>query len=196
MNNQLEVLCERMVDCESCDLYRERTQVVFGEGSMKPKVMIIGEAPGEEEDKRGIPFVGKAGDKLDKILNYVGLSREEIYITNSVLCRPPNNRNPNSEELSSCRWRLQLQIQILRPELIIVLGRVAMQQLGDKPIKGALSQFFPENIDGDWLNYETKGHKAKVLVSYHPSYLLRSPERGYKTVLPHWKQVKRWLENE
>jgi len=196
MNNQLEVICEQMLDCGACDLCHERTQIVFGSGSSNPKIMIIGEAPGEEEDKQGIPFVGKAGQKLDSILKYIGVSREEVYITNSVLCRPPNNRNPRAEELDACKWRLSLQIQVLRPELIIVLGRVAMHQLSGKPIKGALSQFFPENVPEGWLHFKTGGHETKVLVSYHPSYHLRSPERAYRVTLPHWTQIKKWLENE
>lgn len=192
--NRMSELKTQMASCQSCDLFRCRTQVVFGSGKeYKPKVMIIGEAPGEEEDKQGVPFVGKAGQKLDSILKYVGISREEIYITNSVLCRPPNNRNPRGEELDACKWRLDLQIQLLRPKLIILLGRIAMQQFSGSAVKGALSQYFPENVKDGWLNYQIGDHTAKVLVTYHPSYHLRSPERAYRVTLPHWTLVKQWI---
>lgn len=193
----IEALEQQMKDCGSCDLCRERKTVVFGEGNSSPKIMIVGEAPGEEEDECGSPFVGKAGKKLDSILSYVGVTREDVYITNAVLCRPPNNRNPTADELDACRWRLDLQIQILKPHLIILLGRVAAQQLSGSPIKGALSQFFPENLDrkDGWLRYKTKDHECLVMVTYHPSYHLRSPERAYKIALPHWKKVKEWIAN-
>ena len=194
----LDTLKQEMLDCASCDLCRERTQVVFGEGSANPLLMIVGEAPGEDEDIQGVPFVGKAGQKLDKILSYVGVSRDEIYITNSVLCRPPNNRNPRAEELDACKWRLDLQIQLLKPKLIILLGKIATQQMQGNPIKGALSQFFPENLtqkDG-WLHYKVGDHECLVIITYHPSYHLRSPERAYRTTLPHWTKVKKWVESE
>jgi DNA polymerase len=192
---KLDVLREQMINCGSCDLCHGRTNVVFGTGNETPQIMIIGEAPGEEEDLQGIPFVGRAGQKLDSILNYIGVNRQDVYITNAVLCRPPNNRNPRGEELSACKWRLDLQIRLLKPQLIIVLGRVAMQQLSGEPLKGALSQYFPENVKGEWLNYSFDGHICKVLVTYHPSYHLRSPERAYKITLPHWTQVKKWVEH-
>lgn len=187
-----------MNGCGSCDLCRERKTVVFGEGSANPLLMIVGEAPGEDEDEQGVPFVGKAGEKLNSILKYVGVSREEIYITNSVLCRPPNNRNPRAEELEACKWRLDLQIQLLKPKLVILLGRIATQQMQEATVKGALKQYFPENLkqkDG-WLHYKVGGHECKVLVTYHPSYHLRSPERAYRVTLPHWSRVKKWVENE
>lgn len=202
--SRIQTLRTEMSTCESCDLCKDRTQVVFGEGPENPLIMIIGEAPGEEEDNRGIPFCGASGDKLDKILSYVGIPREEVYITNSVLCRPPNNRNPRPEEMAECKWRLDLQIEILRPKLIIALGRVACQALRGEPFKGALSQFFcdspkvlEKHPDG-WMRYglRDKDYEARVMVSYHPSYLLRSPKAGYKAVLPHWTKVKKWVESE
>lgn len=190
---QLEILKEQMFACGSCDLCKERTQVVFGEGSTSPLIMIVGEAPGEDEDLEGSPFVGKVGEKLNSILEYVGVKRDEIYITNSVLCRPPNNRNPRKEELEACKWRLDLQIQLLRPALVILLGKIAMGQMNDKPVKGALSQFFPENLEKGWLDYTVGDHTAKVLVTYHPNYHLRSPQRAYRVTLPHWTKVKNWV---
>jgi len=188
----------QMSACGSCDLCRDRTNVVFGTGTTSPLVMVIGEAPGEQEDIEGAPFVGAAGEKLTKMLAYAGMSRSDVYITNAVLCRPPKNRNPRGEELEACKWRLDLQIQLLKPKLIILLGRIATQQMQDSPIKGALKQFFPENItqkDG-WLRYQVGDHVAKVIVSYHPSYHLRSPERAYQTTLPHWTKIKKWIADE
>lgn len=193
--NQISELEKQMSTCQSCDLFRCRKKVVFGSGkNYKPKIMIIGEAPGEEEDEKGVPFVGKAGQKLDSMLKYVGISRDDLYITNAVLCRPPNNRNPRGEEMAACKWRLDLQIKLLRPQLIILLGRIAMQQMSGEPIKGALSQYFPENVKDGWLNYQIDDYQAKILVTYHPSYHLRSPERAYRVTLPHWTQVKQWVE--
>jgi DNA polymerase len=192
----MQDLKNKMLDCTDCNLCNTRNSVVFGEGSSNPLFMIVGEAPGEEEDNIGVPFVGKAGKKLDNILSYVGVDRNEIYITNAVLCRPPNNRNPNQVELDACKARLDKQIQILRPPLIIALGRIAMQQLQGSTFKGALSQFFPENIKEEWLEYQIKDHTAKVMVSYHPAYHLRSPDRAYKTTLPHWTMIKEWVTNQ
>ena len=200
--SRIQLLRTELSTCESCDLCKTRTQVVFGQGSENPLVMIVGEAPGEEEDKTGVPFCGASGNKLDKILSYVGIERDEIFITNTVLCRPPNNRNPRQEEMFECKWRLDLQIEILKPKLVIALGRIALQSLRGKPFKGALKQFFcdsPTVLDkhkDGWMKYITGDHEAKILVSYHPSYLLRSPKVGYKTVLPHWTKIKEWVENE
>ena len=196
MTQQLEALKEQMSVCQSCDLFRTRTNVVFGEGSSTAKIMLLGEAPGEDEDIQGVPFIGKAGKKLDSILSYLGVRREDIYIANSVLCRPPLNRNPTRQELDACKWRLDLQIKLIKPKLIVVLGKIAYEQLSGAPLKGALSQVFPENIKGDWINYTVGDHDCKVLTTYHPSYHLRSPERAYQVTLPHWQRVKQWVEKE
>lgn len=198
MNVKLEALKDQMMACGSCDLCKTRTKVVFGEGNCSSKIMIIGEAPGEEEDVAGLPFIGKAGQKLDSILNYVGVKREDIYITNTVLCRPPSNRTPRKEEMDSCKWRLDLQIKLLKPNLIILLGRTALEQMRGEPIKGALSQFFFDKLpskDG-MLTYIVDGHESKVLVTYHPSFHLRSPEKAYRETLPHWQKVKKWIEKK
>lgn len=198
MNERLDALQEQMSSCGSCDLCKTRMNVVFGSGSHDPLIMIVGEAPGEEEDTKGEPFVGKAGQKLDSILSYVGVQRQDIYITNAVLCKPPNNRTPRKEEMDECKWRLDLQIKLLRPKLILLLGRTALEQLRGEPIKGALSQFFFDkqtNKDG-WLNYTVDGQASKVLVSYHPSYHLRSPEKAYRETLPHWRKVKQWVDEQ
>lgn len=189
----MQDLKEQMQSCVACDLCETRTQVVFGSGSNSPSVMLIGEAPGEEEDKTGTPFVGQVGQKLDSILKYVGLSREDIYITNSVLCRTPNNRTPNKAELDACHWRLQQQIELLKPKVIVLLGKTAVEQIKGEVIKGPLTQFF---LEDKWFDYTTNNHNCKLLITYHPSYHLRSPERAYKISLPHWTKLKNWVENE
>lgn len=194
--NQISELEKQMATCQSCDLFRGRKQVVFGSGwKNKPKIMIVGEAPGEEEDEQGIPFVGKAGQKLDSILKYVCVARENIYITNSVLCKTPSNRTPINDELSSCKWRLDLQVKLIRPRLVVALGRSATQQVLGTQIKGALSQYFPENVAKGSLNYTVDGHTCPVLVTYHTNYHLHSPERAYRVTLPHWTLVKKWIES-
>lgn len=184
-------LYEEMQDCTSCRLCDSRTQIVPGIGNVNSSIVFVGEAPGEDEDTKGEPFVGRAGQKLDSILSYVGLERDDIYITNSVLCRPPNNRNPNKEELAACRWRLEKEIEIINPELVVVLGKVALQQVLGHEIKGALTQFFRE----DWDTVKIRSIEPKLMVTYHPSYLLRSPDRGYKITLPHWTKLKEWNES-
>lgn len=194
MNTKLDALQDQMSACGSCDLCKTRTKVVFGEGSQEPLIMIVGEAPGEEEDLKGIPFIGKAGQKLDSILGYLGVSRSDIYITNAVLCRPPNNRVPRKEEMDACKWRLDLQVKLLRPKLIILLGRTALEQFRGEPIKGALSQFFFDKQG--WKHYKVDDHEAKVIVTYHPSYHLRTPDKAYRETLPHWKKIKEWIDQQ
>ena len=189
---RLEELCKQMSTCQSCDLYRGRKSVVFGAGNNKPLIMVIGEAPGEQEDQQGLPFVGPAGEKLNKMLAYAGVSRDDIYITNAILCRPQNNREPRQEELEACHWRLDLQIGILKPQLIVVLGKTALQQLQGGPVKGSLRQYFKE----DWMKYKVGNHECNVIVSYHPSFHLRSPEKAYRETLPHWTKIKQFVSEQ
>jgi len=180
----------KMESCRSCRLCESRTQIVFGEGNAdKPKLMIVAEGPGQEEDEQGKPFVGKCGAKLDQILKYIGVSRQEIYITNAVICRPPNNRPPLLEEILACQWRLHLQIKLIQPQLIVLLGKTAMMAMLGKDIKGPLKQFF---ID-DWLTFTIDGQEFKAISSYHPSFLLRTGSRGTREVLPHWNRIKLWI---
>lgn len=187
--SKLDELKIAMDSCVACGLCDTRTQVVFGEGHQSPRIMLIGEGPGADEDYIGKPFVGRCGKKLDDILSYVGVTRDDIYITNAVLCRPPNNRNPNRDELQACRWRLLEQIRILNPELIIVLGKIAYEQLSGFPIKGALSAHFRD----EFMEFELDDYVINLMVTYHPSYHLRSPDRAYKVTLPHWTMVKQWM---
>lgn len=198
MNTKLEALQDQMSACGSCDLCKTRNKVVFGEGSHEPLILIVGEAPGEEEDLAGVPFLGKVGQKLDSILSYIGVTRQDIYITNTVLCRTPNDRTPRKEEMDACKWRLDLQIKLLQPRVIVLLGRTALEQFRGEPIKGAINKYFFDKLsskDG-WLNYTVNGHTSKVIVTYHPNFHLRSPEKAYRETLPHWHKIKQWVEQQ
>lgn len=130
---QLADLMRRVAECVQCDLGRTRTQVVFGSGSASARIMFVGEAPGYHEDQQGIPFVGQAGKLLDDLLRHIGLQRQDIYIANVLKCRPPDNRDPQAEEISLCRGWLEEQIRIIRPIVICTLGNFATKLLSGKP---------------------------------------------------------------
>lgn len=152
--------------CTRCDLHRTRTQTVFGVGHRQADWLIIGEAPGAEEDKRGEPFVGRAGQLLDAMLMAVGLDRTTAYIANMLKCRPPNNRDPQPNEVASCESYLQQQIALLQPKLILAVGRIAAQNL----LKTDLTL---GRLRGRAHSYGES--QTPVIVTYHPAYLLRSP---------------------
>ncbi|MDY6942684.1 MAG: uracil-DNA glycosylase [Pseudomonadota bacterium] len=177
-----EELEQRVSTCEACELSRGRTQTVFGTGSRNARLVVVGEAPGAEEDLRGEPFVGRAGQLLDQMLAAVGLRRQDVYICNIVKCRPPGNRNPTAEEASACAPYLRRQLQLLEPELILAVGRVAAQNLLQVASSiGALrGRMHPLPQD-----YGTDG-SVPVIVTYHPAYLLRSPEDKGKA----WQDLK------
>ncbi len=152
--------------CTRCELCEDRTRTVFGVGDPAADWMIIGEAPGAEEDRQGEPFVGRAGQLLNAILRAVGLRREQVFIANILKCRPPHNRDPKSEEVERCMPYLQRQVELVRPKLIVALGRVAAQNLLGSTeaigrMRGRVHAFGPAAIP--------------VIVTYHPAYLLRSP---------------------
>ncbi len=176
MPNELKELEKICKTCTLCDLAKTRTNVVFGEGNPKAKLMFIGEGPGEMEDKTGRPFVGRAGKLLTKIIeNVLELKREDVYISNIVKCRPPNNRVPTIEEAETCKPYLLKQIDIINPEILVCLGKTAFMYLlnTDMPISKVRGQIF-----------EYKG--KKVIPTYHPSYLLRNPsakKEAYKDFL-------------
>jgi len=163
----LELLIAHAQTCQRCPLHRSRTHLVFGEGNPHADLMFIGEAPGETEDQTGRPFVGKAGQLLTQILAAVGISREEVYITNVVKCRPPGNRVPTKGEMDACWDWLAAQIALVNPLLIVTLGNTPTQKLlgtaeGITQLRG---RFFT------W-----KG-KIEVFPMFHPSYLLRNPSK-------------------
>jgi DNA polymerase len=154
--------------CEACELHRHRTQTVFGVGSHTARWLFIGEAPGVEEDRRGEPFVGRAGQLLDAMLAALGLNRQQVFIANVLKCRPPGNRDPRPEESRACAPYLDRQIELIDPGVIVALGRISAQQLlgSDKPLgslRGRVHQLGPDN--------------RPLVVTYHPAYLLRQPSQ-------------------
>lgn len=151
--------------CKKCSLWKGRKNVVFGHGNPYSHLLIIGEAPGEEEDKIGIPFVGKAGRKLTEVLLKYGIRRESIYITNTLKCRPPSNRDPRPEELRECFEYLKKQIGIISPKIILCLGRYASSVI-TREEKGV----------SDLRKQEFYRFGARVFVTYHPSAILRKPD--------------------
>jgi len=164
--SNLQVLREDALQCRDCGLAESRTQVVFGVGAEHPDVLFIGEAPGEQEDKLGEPFVGKAGALLDEMLTALDWSRKNVYIMNVVKCRPPANRNPHTEEVQACgRW-FDAQWAALQPTVVCLLGKVAAQRVLGSDASLA-------SLRGRWHEYRG----VPVLVSYHPAYLLRSPSQ-------------------
>jgi DNA polymerase len=164
--------------CVRCRLHQTRTQTVFGVGAHDARLMIIGEAPGADEDRMGEPFVGRAGRLLNAMLGAVGLARGSVYIANIIKCRPPKNRDPKADETASCAPYLKRQIELVRPRVILAVGRVAAQNLlGTGTAIGRLrGQIHKEPVSG-----------TPVLVTYHPAYLLRSPGEKRKS----WQDLKR-----
>ncbi len=171
----LEGLQKSLHNCARCRLSEKRTSVVFGEGAPDARIMFIGEGPGAEEDRTGRPFVGQAGQLLDRIVLAMGFQRAETYIANVVKCRPPGNRDPKDDEIAACSGFLDRQIELIRPDVIVALGRFAANRLTgtDKPL-GALR--------GRWSHY--KG--VPLLSTYHPAYLLRTPADKRKV----WQDLK------
>ena len=162
----------RVAECTRCELHRGRMQTVFGVGDTAASWLVIGEAPGAEEDRSGEPFVGRAGRLLTSMLRAIGLKREQVYIANILKCRPPGNRDPKAQEIVCCEKYLMRQISLIEPQIILALGRVVAQNLlkSDAPIgrmRGRLHHFGEAAIP--------------VVVTYHPAYLLRSPTEKRKT---------------
>lgn len=164
-----EALKQRVASCTACALHTSRTQTVFGVGAQDADWMLIGEAPGAEEDRQGEPFVGRAGQLLNAMLIAIGLRREQVYIANVLKCRPPNNRDPEAQEVACCEVYLQRQVRLLRPKIIIALGRIAAQNL----LKTAtpLSRLRGHTHDFQGI---------PLVVTYHPAYLLRAPTEKRK----------------
>ncbi len=172
-NASLETLVQRVGECRLCsNIVCQREKPVFGAGPANARIVLVGEAPGAEEDRSGVPFVGEAGKLLDKILAASGIQREQVYIMNTLKCRPPVNRTPTEAEMENCRPFFEAQLEVLQPDYIICWGVVAMKAvLGtNEPIGRVRGRFY-------------RYHQAKVLVTYHPSYLLRTPEAKKETWL-------------
>jgi DNA polymerase len=161
--DDLKAFGESISDCRKCPLGKTRTKFVFGDGNPEARIVFVGEAPGGEEDRTGIPFVGRAGKLLDELLSEVGLSRQHVYICNTLKCRPPNNRDPQESEKEMCRPYLRTQLSLISPDIIVCLGRhAASELLGTQESMGRLrGRVFP---------YEG----MRALVTYHPAYYLRN----------------------
>ncbi len=156
----------RVSECRMCDLHSSRTQTVFGVGNHIADWLVIGEAPGHDEDQQGEPFVGRAGQLLNAMLQAVGLRRDQVYIANILKCRPPNNRDPKPEEVACCEPYLLRQIELIQPRLILAVGRIAAQNLlnTQTPIGKLRGEVHPFRDTG-----------IPLIATYHPAYLLRSP---------------------
>jgi DNA polymerase len=174
---QWQALQAEVRTCTRCELSRGRTQTVFGVGNPRAELLVIGEAPGAEEDRQGEPFVGRAGQLLNSMLRAIGQPRETVYIANILKCRPPGNRDPKPEESASCRPFLRRQLELLRPRLILAVGRIATQNLleTDTPIARLRGQVHRFGEDA-----------TPLIATYHPAYLLRSPGEKRKA----WVDLK------
>ncbi len=175
-SRSLNTLRERICTCRQCSLGATRNQFVFGVGNPKADIVVIGEAPGADEDAQGEPFVGRAGQLLTKILEAVQLSREEVFICNILKCRPPGNRVPTSEEVDQCEPYLYKQLDLIKPAFILALGLTAVNTL-------LKSKFKMADVRGKFFNY----HDVRMMVTYHPAALLRNPEWKKGT----WEDVQR-----
>ncbi|WP_225897372.1 uracil-DNA glycosylase [Desulfuromonas sp. AOP6] len=185
------VLCQResldeiladLGDCRRCPLCEDRKNIVFGVGNPQARLVLVGEAPGREEDEKGEPFVGEAGRLLDRILRAMGLGRDQVYICNVEKCRPPGNRDPRPEEIAACEPFLIRQLASIRPSVIVALGKFATQTLlrDQTPIT---------RLRGTWKDY----HGIPLMPTYHPAYLLRNPS-GKQEVWEDMKQVLKRLQ--
>jgi uracil-DNA glycosylase family 4 len=175
----LEDIRAEMGDCRRCKLSAGRTHLVFGDGAPNARLMFVGEAPGAEEDQQGVPFVGASGQLLNRMLNKLGLRREEVYIANIIKCRPPGNRDPEADEITACLPFLEKQIQAIRPQVLVILGRPAAHALlgTREPLT---------RLRGHWQRY----HDIRVMPTFHPSYLLRAPQERKKT----WADMQQVME--
>ncbi|WP_321371897.1 uracil-DNA glycosylase [uncultured Desulfuromusa sp.] len=177
--NTLSEMEINLKNCCLCPLSKQRKNIVFGAGNPQARLVLVGEAPGREEDQQGIPFVGEAGKLLDKILLAMNLSREEVYICNVLKCRPPGNRDPQADEIAACEPFLKQQLALIQPELIITLGRFAAQEL--------LKTTAPiSKLRGKWHEYEG----IPLMPTFHPAYLLRNPS-GKRPV---WEDMKKVMQ--
>lgn len=172
-----EQLQRRVSGCTACDLHPTRTQTVFGVGDRNASLMVIGEAPGADEDRQGEPFVGRAGKLLNAMLEAIGFARDQVYIANIIKCRPPGNRDPHIEEAAACQPFLHRQIELIEPRLILSVGRVSAHNLlGTEEavgrLRGRTHRFDPGNIP--------------LIVTYHPAYLLRRPQEKAKA----WRDLQ------
>src|SRR5690242_9529899 len=177
--NLLDQVREELGECTRCKLHKGRKNIVFGVGNPRARLMFVGEAPGEDEDIQGFPFVGKAGQLLTRMIEAMGLRRDDVYICNTVKCRPPNNRNPEPDEMLACEPFLKGQLGAVKPEVIVTLGKFAAQSLlrDSTPIT---------RLRGQWREYGG----IPLMPTFHPAYLLRSPQEKGKV----WEDLKQVMK--
>jgi uracil-DNA glycosylase len=171
----LESIREEIGDCQRCKLAPKRTNIVFGSGNPNAELVFVGEAPGYDEDQQGLPFVGRAGQLLTKIIESINFKREDVYICNVLKCRPPENRNPEPDEVAACNPFLKKQLATIRPKIVCCLGTFAAQTVlqNAAPISKLRGKFF--DMDG-----------IRVIATFHPAYLLRSPDKKREV----WEDMK------
>ncbi len=177
---KLAMLREEIGDCVRCKLSEHRTKIVYGDGDPGAAIMFVGEGPGKEEDLQGLPFVGDAGVLLTRLIEKMGLRRSDVYIANIVKCRPPLNRDPEDDEIATCRGFVERQVSIIRPEVIITLGRIALQTLLDNPKLRITA------ARGKFCDYRG----IPLMPTFHPAYLLRNPGDKWKT----WADAQKVME--
>lgn len=175
-------------DCKRCKLHKGRTNIVFGEGNENAEIMFIGEGPGADEDQQGRPFVGKAGQLLTSLIEKLGLSRKEVYIANVVKCRPPNNRDPEPDEISACYPFLRKQIAVIKPKVIMALGKISTHTLLN--IQEPIQRFSIMKARGSFYNYTDGLMSIPVMPTYHPSYLLRNREAKWDV----WEDAQKMMQ--
>ena len=175
----LQALRQEIGDCQRCRLHQSRTTLVFGDGSPAARLVFVGEAPGYDEDRQGLPFVGRAGRLLDRMIAAMGMRRSEVYICNVVKCRPPQNRNPSADEVAACSPFLFRQIEAIQPRVVCLLGNYATQTLLETTLN--ISQL--RGKDRYWRG-------IPVVATFHPAYLLRNPAQKASV----WSDLKRVLE--
>ncbi|MBI5408811.1 MAG: uracil-DNA glycosylase [Nitrospirae bacterium] len=178
-DSALKSLRDEIGDCQRCKLCRNRTNIVFGEGSPDAKIIFIGEGPGRDEDLQARPFVGEAGQLLTRLIEKLGMKREDVYIANIVKCRPPNNREPEADEITTCKPFVEKQIEIIKPKLIVSLGKVSSHALAGNKIPIS-------KMRGIFFEY----HNIPLMPTFHPAYLLRNPKDKWLT----WDDMQKVLE--
>lgn len=174
-NAGLKAIREDIGDCTRCRLHKARNKIVFGTGNVNAEIMFVGEGPGADEDEQGLPFVGRAGQLLNNMINAMGLKREDVYIANVVKCRPPGNRTPERDECDTCSPFLMRQIEVIQPEIIVALGAVAAKNL--LGLNDSMA-----NLRGRIYDFKS----TKLAVTYHPAYLLRDPRQKAEA----WKDLQ------
>jgi uracil-DNA glycosylase family 4 len=171
----LKLIREDIGDCTRCRLHKGRTKLVFGVGNVNADIMFVGEGPGADEDAQGEPFVGRAGQLLNNMISAMGIKREDVYIANVVKCRPPGNRTPEKDECDTCSPFLMRQIDVIKPKVIVALGAVAAKNL--LAVSDSMA-----NLRGHWYDFRD----TKLIVTYHPAFLLRDPRQKKET----WKDLQ------